>query len=146
MVAVVAELAAVQNWMYDRLVADTTINTAVGGRIYAQAAPSGTLFPLVIFAFIGGVDVTHTIGDNRVTYALYLVRAVQKGNTLAGIKAVAARFDTALHIDAPGVTVDGVSIRSCVHDQPHVRFDQDYDVPATYLGSYYRVYFYPAVQ
>ena len=118
----------------------------VGDRIYANAAPSSTAFPLVTFAFIGGVDVIHTVGDNRVTQALYLVRAIAKGNTLAGIKSVAARFDTVLTVPPGGVLVDGVRIRSCVHDQPFVRFDQEYDVPATYLGTIYRVYFYPKVQ
>jgi hypothetical protein len=146
MPAAVADLAAVQNWLYDSLVADSTINTATGGRVFANAAPSTTAFPLVTFAFVGGVDVIRTVGDTRVTQALYLVRAIGKGNSLAGIKPIAARFDTVLTVPYGGVTVDGVRIRSCVHDQPHVRFDQEYDVPATYLGAVYRIYFYPEVQ
>lgn len=140
-----AELASVQQWMYTQLSSDATINAAVGSRIYANAAPQNTIMPLLTFAYIGGVDVVHTIGNTRATMAIYLVRAVAKGNSTAPIEAAAARFDALLD-PGMGVTVDGVKIRSCVHDQPHIRSDGEYGVPAVYLGSYYRVYFHPADQ
>lgn len=141
-----AELASVQQWIYTQLASDATINAAVGSRIYANAAPQNTIMPLLTFAFIGGVDVVHTIGNARATMAIYLVRAVAKGNSTAPIEAAAAQFDALLDPGIGGVTVDGVTICSVVHDQPHMRSDAEYGVPAVYLGSYYRVFFYPAAQ
>jgi hypothetical protein len=138
-----AELARVEQWMYATLAADPTIAGVVGSRIYADEAPQGTDFPLVIFAHIGNVDVVRALGNGRMAQAIYLVRAVDKGSsTSGGLKTVADRFDPLLLVQ--NVVVDGVRINYVQHDQHHIRKDATSGVPYSYLGSYYLVFCQPA--
>lgn len=137
-----AELARVEQWMYSQLAGDATVTSVVGTRIFADEAPQGADFPLVIYAHIGNVDVLRTFGTGRVCKTIMLVRVVGKGSSVQGdILTVADRFDPLLLTS--GVTVDGVHL-STQHDQHHVRKDSENGIPLSYLGSYYLVFSQPA--
>lgn len=137
-----AELARVEQWMYTTLAADATVNSIVGTRIYADEAPQGAAFPLVLYAHIGNVDVLRTFGTGRVSKVIYIVRVVGQGSSAQGsLKTVADRFDTLLLTN--GVTLDGVHF-STQHDQHTIRKDSENGIPLTYLGSYYLVFCQPA--
>ena len=138
-----AELARVEKWMYSTLAGDATISSVVGPRIYADEAPQGTGFPLVLFAHIGNTDVIRATNNNRLAKVIYLVRAVGMGSSTQGsLMTVADRFDPLLLVK--NVVVDGVRIAYVQHDQHHIRKDSDSGVPMTYLGSYYLVFCQPA--
>lgn len=137
-----AELARVEQWMYTTLVADATVTGIVGTRIYADEAPQGATFPLIIFAHIGNVDVLRSGSNGRMAKLIYLVRVVGMGSSTSGsLKTVADRFDTLLLVQ--NVTVDGVRIAYVQHDQHHIRKDSSDGVPLSYLGSYYLVFTQP---
>lgn len=137
-----ADLARVSQWLYSTLAADATITATCGSRIYADEAPQGAAFPLVIFAHIGNVDVLNAYGNGRLNKVIYLVRAVAQGSSVSPILAVADRFDPLLLVQ--NVTVDGVRIAYVQHFQHHIRKDSESGLPMTYLGSYYYIFCQPA--
>ena len=138
-----AELARVEQWMYSTMAADPTIAGAVSTRIYADEAPQGATFPLVVFAHIGNTDVLRTMSNGRMAKVIYLVRAVDKGSSAVGVvKTIADRFDPLLLVK--NVTVDGVLINYVQHDQHTIRKDSSEGVPMSYLGSYYLIFCQPA--
>jgi hypothetical protein len=137
-----AELARVEQWIYTTLAADPTVANAVGTRIYADEAPQGATFPLIIFAHIGNVDTLRTLGTGRVSKTIWLVRAIDKGSSALGtVKTVADRFDSLLLVT--DTVVDGVRFSS-QHDQHAIRKDSENGVPLSYLGSYYLIFCQPA--
>ena len=138
-----AELARVEQWMYSTLAADPTISAQVGTRIYADQAPQGAAFPLIVFAHIGNVDVLRAMNNGRISKVIYLVRVIGTGSSTGGVlKTVADRFDLLLLVK--NVIVDGVRIAYVQHDQHHIRKDSESGVPLSYLGSYYLIFCQPA--
>jgi hypothetical protein len=138
-----AELVRVEQWMYQTLAADPTIAGVVGTRIYADYAPQGAVFPLVLFAHIGNVDVVRSWNNGRMAKNIFLVRAIGLGSTVTGnLKTVADRFDPLLL--KSNVIVDGVRIAYVQHDQHAIRKDNENGIPMSYVGSYYLVFTQPA--
>ena len=137
-----AELPRINQWIYQTLSGDATVTGVVGTRIYAEEAPQGAIFPLILFAHIGNVDIVRAFGDGRLAKNIYLVRVVAQGSSSDPIKAVADRFDTLLL--KRNVTVDGVRIAYVQHDQHAFRKDSENGVPVVYLGSYYLIFSQPA--
>ncbi len=137
-----AELARVEQWMYTTLAADATVNSIVADRIYADEAPQGALFPMVIFAHIGNVDILRSGSNGRFAKNIFLVRAIDRNSSVSGnLTTVADRFDVLLLVQ--NVTVNGVRIAYVQHDQHAIRKDSQDGVPVSYLGSYYLVYTQP---
>lgn len=137
-----ADLARVEQWMYGVLAADATVASICGTRIYAEEAPQGSAFPLVLFAHIGNTDVVRAYGNGRLSKVIYIVRAVGLGSSTQGaLKTVADRFDPLLLVQ--NVIVDGVRINYVQHDQHTSRKDSSEGVPVSYLGSYYLVFCQP---
>lgn len=138
-----AELVRVEQWIYQTLAADPTIAGIVGTRIYADYAPQGAEFPLILFAHIGNVDTVRAWNNGRMAKNIFLVRAVDEGSSIAGnLKTVADRFDPLLLRE--NIVVDGVKIAYVQHDQHAVRKDAEQGVPMSYVGSYYLIFTQPA--
>jgi hypothetical protein len=142
-----ADLSRVDKWLYSHMAADNIINTASGGRIYADEAPQGAATPMVLYAFLGGSDRLLSF-RGRLSSVLYLIRAVNEGSSYDSILAVADRIDELLTtaISDQGTVVDDTRITACYREQPHQRKDQAFGVPVVYLGGYYRITFQPAFQ
>ena len=137
-----ADLARIESWLYTTLAADATVASVVGTRIYAEEAPQGVTFPLVLFAHIGNTDVLRGLANSRMSKTIWLVRAVGAGfSTQGSLKTVADRFDPLLL--KSNVVVDSVRINTVQHDQGHVRKDLENGIPTTYLGSYYLIFCQP---
>ena len=70
-----AELARVEQWMYSTLSGDATVNSIMGTRIYADEAPQGTGFPLIIFAHRKAIEIagksTDPITNPRAFHMVY---------------------------------------------------------------------------
>jgi hypothetical protein len=140
---VTAELVRVEQWIYQTLSADPTITGVVGSRIYADVAPQGATFPLVLFAHIGNVDVVRAWNNGRMAKNIFLVRVVGTGNSVTGsLKTVADRFDPLLL--KQNIIIDGVRIAYVQHDQHSIRKDSENGVPMSYVGSYYLIFSQPA--
>lgn len=138
-----AELVRIEQWIYQTLAADPTITGVVGNRIYAEIAPQGATFPLVLFAHIGNVDVVRAMNNGRMAKSIVLVRVVGTGTSTQGnLKTVADRFDAVLL--QSNVTFDGVRIAYVQHDQHAIRKDAENGIPMVYIGSYYLVFSQPA--
>jgi len=138
-----AELIRIEQWIYQTLAADPTIAGIVGARIYADIAPQDAVFPMILFAHIGNVDVIRSGNNGRMAKSIFLVRVVGKGTSVGGsLKAVADRFDPLLLQE--NITVDGVRIAYVQHDQHAIRKDSENGVPMSYVGSYYLIFSQPA--
>lgn len=138
-----AELIRVEQWIYQTLASDPAIAGVVGNRIYADMAPQTAVFPFIVFAHIGNVDVLRAMNNGRVAKNIFLVRVIGKGNSVTGdLKMVADRFDPLLLKN--NILVDGVRIAYVQHDQHAIRKDSENGVPMSYVGSYYLIFTQPA--
>lgn len=138
-----AELVRIEQWLYQTLVGDPTIAGIVGTRVYGEMAPQGAVFPMVVFAHIGNVDVVRAWNNGRVAKNIFLIRVVGEGSSVSGdLKTVADRFDPLLLRN--NVIVDGVRIAYVQHDQHAIRKDSENGVPIAYVGSYYLIFSQPA--
>lgn len=141
----VAEHARVNAWVWSVLSSDSTLNTAVSGRIYAEEAPQGAPAPMVIFANLGGSTRVRTFGRHVLT-SLYLVRAIAEGSSFDAITPIADRIDVLMVVPDGGTVVDGVRITRVRIDQPHQRKDSSEGKPVVYLGGIYRIDYQPSSQ
>lgn len=140
-----AEHARVNVWLRSVLAGDSTLNTAVSGRIYSEEAPQGAPAPMVIFANLGGSTRVRTFGGHVLT-SLYLVRAIDEDSSFDAIAPLADRIDAALTLPAGGTVVDGVRITRVRIDQAHQRKDSSEGRPVVYMGGIYRIDYQPASQ
>lgn len=138
-----ADIASVDQWIYDTFHSDLQLNTAVSGRIYGNLAPQGSAFPMVIFSFLGGSDKIQTF-RTRFTNAIYLVRAITHSSSINGIRSIADRVDELLAVPEQGVFVNDILISTVIREQPHERFDLENGVPTVYLGGFYRFRYQPS--
>jgi hypothetical protein len=132
------EITTVETWLHTILGNDATLAGLVGTQIYSYAAPKTASFPLVIYQFQGGHDV-RGVGPARImTDGLYVVKAVDRDESFAGLKAIAERVDALLQ-GAKGETVDG-SVLGCVREQPLALEEAIDGVKYRHLGGIYRVW------
>lgn len=131
--------------MKNVLSGDSTLNTAVSGRIYAEEAPQNAAVPMVTFAHLGGSTRVRTLNGHMLT-SLYLVRAITQGSSFDAITPLADRIDAVMTVPSGGTVVDGVRVTQVRIDQPHQRKDSSEGVPVVYLGAIYRVDFQPSSQ
>lgn len=137
------DITRINQWLYQTFAGNATLYSSVGGRIYADVAPQGATFPLVLFAFLGGSDKVITFGA-RFTNAIYLIRAVGKGSSYDSIEGIADRIDALLsNVPDNGIIVRDILVSSCIREQPHQRKDNAEGIPMVYLGGFYRIRYQP---
>lgn len=132
-------LSVIQRWVIARLAADSTLATAVGGRIYWQGAPAGAVRPHVIARVQGGTDVSvmpHTRVLSRIPLAIYGVTDGQSAQGAA--ETIAARIDAVLHGQRGSVSGGG-TILSCIRRQPLTLPVADSRDWLTVLGGVYDI-------
>ena len=138
-----ADLASVDEWIYDVLSNDLQLSTMVSGRIYSNLAPQGAALPMVIFAFLGGSDKIQTF-RSRFTNAIYLIRAINQSSSIKALRTIADRVDELLFVPEQGVFINDILISTVIREQPHERADMENGVPTVYLGGFYRVRYQPS--
>jgi len=138
-----ADLSRVNQWLYTRFFGDAALSNAVGGRVFVDFAPQGTISPMVIYSYLGGSDRVRT-RTSRLTNALYLIRAAADGSSYDAIEPLADRLDDLLSVPDNGVLVRDIRIASCIREQPHQRKDEEFGKPVVYLGGFYRIQYQPA--
>lgn len=139
-----ADLTRVDQWIYSVLHGDVELNAAVSGRIYADQAPQGVVFPLVLYSFLGGADKTVTF-TTRLTNAIFLVRAVGSGSSFTPLEFLADQIDALMAVPERGTVVRDVRITTVTREQPHQRKDMENGVPTVYLGGFYRIKYQPVL-
>lgn len=137
-----AELSDIDAWIYTTLTGDSALMAAAPAGVHAEVAPQGTRGTLVTFGFLGGAD--RPLGTVRVSYALYLIRAIAESMSFAAVTAAADRIDALMTVPLAGAVAGDVRIYSVMRDQPHKRLDNSEGVPVVYLGGIYRIRTQPA--
>lgn len=87
------ELHAIDNWLHDKLVADTEIYAVLQQRVYKYALPQSPIFPSIVYSLAADTD-TQGLGTVRIlTRPLYLIKVVSKGAPSSLVNLAADRID-----------------------------------------------------
>lgn len=87
------ELPAAENWLHDKLVADTEIAAVVAARVYKYALPQSPIYPLIVYSLAADSDF-QGLGTVRIlTRPLYLVKVISKGSPSSLVNLAADRID-----------------------------------------------------
>jgi hypothetical protein len=131
------ETNIVASWLYTTLHGDATLLAAAPGGVYEDAAPRGTVFPVVIFALQDAIDSLTVNGVCILVRATYQVKVVTQGASYAALDGAAARINTLLH-RVTG-SAGGGAIYSSVRVEP-LRYREDADgVEYRHLGGLYEI-------
>lgn len=141
----VAELTRIDWWIYQQMVADPQIFLATQTRIYADQAPQSALFPMVVFAHLGGSDKGLT-SRSRLSNSIYLIRGIAKGSTYSALETIADRIEAVMSVPDGGSLVRDVRITTVNREQPFKRTDNESGVPIVHLGGLYRIRYQSAFQ
>lgn len=76
------ELAYAAKFIVSALAANTTLNTAVGGRIYEHPGPPSSSWPIITFSVLSAPDTTGNGATRVLTRPLYLIRAIEHGGAV----------------------------------------------------------------
>jgi hypothetical protein len=136
---------ATRRALYGRLSGDTTLTNLLGAPatgytkgIYHQVAPSGAAFPFVIFSKSSGVPTEAFHDPSALDTDVWLVKAVDKGNTADTAEAIADRLVTLLN-DAP-LSISGGKTLLALRRQSDVEYaETESGVTYHHVGSLFRL-------
>lgn len=133
------ESLIVDEWLYTIFSGDATLAGLIGTRIYNQLAPEEASFPLLLFSFQSGQDVT-VMGPTRLFVAgTYLVRGVAESHSFGGsLETIAGRIDSLLQAKS-GTPVRG-HVLMCVREAPFAMTEQRAGRIYRHLGGTYRLW------
>lgn len=87
------ELPAIENWLHDKLVADTEVFSVVQDNVYKYALPQKPRYPCIVYSLASGFDF-QGLGTVRIlTRPLYLVKVVSRGTPTTLVNLCADRVD-----------------------------------------------------
>lgn len=87
------ELPAIENWLHDKLVADTQVFSVVADNVYKYALPQKPRYPSIVYSLASGFDF-QGLGTVRIlTRPLYLVKVVSRGTPTTLVNLCADRID-----------------------------------------------------
>lgn len=87
------ELPAIENWLHDKLIADTEISSVVGESVYKYILPQKPRYPCVVYSLASDFDF-QGLGTVRIlTRPLYLVKVVSRGTPTTLVNLCADRVD-----------------------------------------------------
>ena len=138
-----SELTAADVFITTRLKADATLTALIGGavspRIYADVAPTGVAFPLIVFQTMASSDLM-VIGSARVwSNLLILCRGIAETSSWMGtLGQIESKIDAALH-STEGVNLNGI-VYSCVREQPYRLAETSDGRVFRHSGGLYRIY------
>lgn len=90
------ELALMDAWIYDRLVASAAIQAACQDRIYRDLAPDDADEPLIVYEATPSDDVSFVSTARVQINAEYTIRAVTRGWSFDEANAIADAIDAAM--------------------------------------------------
>lgn len=133
-----AESLVAEQWLYTKLTGDSTLNTAVGGRIYAYVAPQGAALPCVVYQQQAARDVAG-VGPARImSNMVYLIKVIGQTRSFGDLETVANRIDAVLQA-ASGSNSRG-NVWACVRDSPFAMVENTEAGEYRHLGGIYRIF------
>lgn len=138
-----SEFTATDVFIVNQLKADATLTAMIGGattpRIYADVAPVGSAFPLVVFQVQAATDLM-VVGAFRIwANMLYLVRGIAETSSWMGtLGLIESKIDAALH-STEGTNVNGV-VYSCVREGPYRLAETNDGRLFRHAGGIYRIH------
>lgn len=137
------EIGRAQKWIYGKLSVDPDVLGAVALRIYANQAPEGVQFPLILFTYQGGFD-TRGNGTCRIqTNPLFQIKVICEGAPDGAARLVADRVDTLFQEAVTEISEEYVF--SSRREQP-IQYAESVPDSAqilTHVGGLYRLVIYP---
>lgn len=134
-------------FLFTRLSGSTVLTELVKGRVYNRQAPERAAFPLVIFAFMSGLDTEQAGSGGRVLYRpLYQVKGVTEGGSFQTAARIANAIEAAL-VGAKGTAQfdgHGFHFRGCYREQPLEYDEISEGVRYQHVGGLYRLILYEA--
>lgn len=135
-----AEVNAIERWLYTVLSSDGALTAVVSTRIYADRIPQDVAspYPCVVFGHLSARDLMG-VGAFRIwANSLYVIRAIDETESFAGnVKTAADRIDAVLHA-ASGSNVDG-EIFACTRESPFRMSEETDGRVFQHLGGQYRI-------
>lgn len=129
------QIAVVEEWLYQTLVADQTL-AALG--IHADEVPEGEGLPAVVYQFRGGSDL-RGVGPTLVwANLLYLVKVIGQGRSTLALTPYTRLISQRLHA-ASGATVEGtvlMCVREGLYKLPEYTDGEHY----RHVGAFWRIY------
>lgn len=133
-----AELNAIDKFLYDQLAGDSALTDVVGQRIYGEMAPDEAAFPYVVYQFLTGNDLAVINGTRIWSNCTYMVKAIDEAQSYEGdLKTAAGRIDAVLHKQS-GSNANG-TVYSSVREQPYRMLEPDQGRQFRHLGGIYRI-------
>lgn len=87
------ELPAIENWLHDKLVADTEVFSVVADNVFKYALPQKPRYPCIVYSLASDFDF-QGLGTVRIlTRPLYLVKVVSRGVPTTLVNLCADRVD-----------------------------------------------------
>lgn len=119
------------------LTANTTINTAVGGRFYAGVAPEKAVFPFVLIQVYGDPETTSYQHGPVLTVVDLSVRLVTDTRP-AAVATSADALDDALRTETPVVRADGI-VSACERVREQWLVESTTGRTLHYVGGIYQL-------
>ena len=134
----ISEIVEAFIWVRATLVADTQLNTAIGGRVYPDIAPLDAAYPFITMQVLDTEDY-RIVGPNTLWSTLqFLIRVTTDQKTVYNIRTIDARMNRLLHAQS-GETTDA-KIVECVRLRPHhAPTEESEGVFYSHLGGEYRL-------
>lgn len=106
--------------------------------IHNTMAPENSLYPLVLFQFMSGIDYA-AVGAYRIwTNLIYMVKVIGQTADFGDLQAAVARIDVLLH-RGNGAAADG-NVWACVREQTIRLPDEVANKQFRHSGGLYRLY------
>lgn len=133
------EVPRIHRWLRTVLGADSTLNSAVGGRFFQGHVPEGKALPACVFSVLAFGDDLRPAGPDRLwAKATVLVKVIAETNNDASLQTAADRVDAVLHA-ARGGTSD-IAVDYCIRKRPFYMKDTSVaNKVFTHLGGEYEL-------
>jgi hypothetical protein len=134
------EHVAIQEFLFEKLRDDSAVAALVAGRVYADKAPAGAVFPFVILIEQAASPDVMGVGARRIMAGgLWQVKGVVQAESFGGtLASLAAAIDAALHGKAG--TVDNGVVLACTRESTfRLAETGPAGEPYRHLGGLYRV-------
>lgn len=127
-------------WLATVLKADSAVSALVGTRVYADVAPQGATFPVVVAQFMAAGPDEYVVGPYLLySNMLFVVKAIDKTNSYR--QDIADAAESALHNKTGNAT--GAKIIYCRRETPMRLVDVVNNVEYRHLGASFRIWVQP---
>lgn len=131
------ELPLIEQWLYQTLSGDATIVGLIGNRVFAYLIPQDATLPALVYTFQNAQDVEGCTGCRLIVKATYQVKAVDKSESVAGVKALNDRVDALLQRKTGAVT--GLDVLTCLRQYPFEYVELQDGAQFRHAGGVYEI-------